>query len=49
MESITCSTCKTMTMILVRSLDNTFWCGTCQQWRPCPRRPTGNALDVHTS
>lgn len=48
MESMTCPTCKSMTLIQVRSIDNTFWCHTCKKWQPCPRRSTGTALDVHT-
>lgn len=41
MESMTCPTCKTMTLILVRSLDNTFWCGTCQAVAPVPAAADG--------
>lgn len=38
MESMTCPTCGTMTLIEVRSVDNTFWCDKCRRWKPCPPR-----------
>lgn len=36
MESMTCDACGGMTLILVRSIDNTFWCHVCKKWKPCP-------------
>lgn len=39
MESMTCPTCGTKTLILVRSIEHTFYCGTCKKWKPCPPVP----------
>jgi hypothetical protein len=35
MESMTCSACGTVTLIHVRSIDDTFWCERCQRWEAC--------------
>lgn len=48
MESQTCKTCGTSTLILVRSIENTFYCGKCRRWVPCDpaeaREVLANAL-----
>ena len=39
LESQICPSCYTSRLILVRSIEDTFWCETCLQWRPCaPKR-----------
>lgn len=42
MEMMCCDACHAITVILTRSIDNTFWCSICQRWQPClpPKEPT---------
>ena len=35
MESMTCQTCQTKTLLVGRSINDTFWCDTCKRWVPC--------------
>jgi hypothetical protein len=52
MESMTCATCQTLTLLHVRSIDDTFWCDVCKKWVPCqpPRRTGGGDLvDIASS
>jgi hypothetical protein len=34
-ELMVCSNCHCTTLIHVRSVEDTFWCGNCKIWKPC--------------
>lgn len=38
-----CAACGTKSYILIRSIEDTFWCKGCGKWQPCvpPRQATG--------